>query len=39
MPGQGEYFIETEFNVKYGEPFLKAIEKVLGDESWDLQSV
>ncbi|MHB9154894.1 MAG: DNA polymerase III subunit alpha, partial [Endomicrobiales bacterium] len=39
MPGQGEYSIETEYTVKYGSNFFAEIEKLLGTDSWDLQSV
>lgn len=38
IPGQGDYSIQTELNVKYEGKFFKEIEKILGQESWEVQS-
>jgi len=39
VPGQGEYAIETDFSVKYSQKFFNDVEKLLGQDSWELKSV
>ncbi|MGA2091149.1 MAG: DNA polymerase III subunit alpha, partial [Endomicrobiales bacterium] len=36
VPGSGEYIIETEMTVKFTPQFTGDIEKLIGEESWDL---
>jgi hypothetical protein len=39
VPGKGEYAIETELSVKYGQKFFADVEELLGQDSWELKSV
>ena len=39
VPGQGEYAIETELSIKYGQKFFSDIEELLGQDSWELRSI
>jgi DNA polymerase-3 subunit alpha len=37
IPGQGDFTIETNLNVKYEKPFFQKIEGILGPECWELK--
>ncbi len=39
VPGKGEYAVETELSVKYGQKFFTDIEDLLGQDSWELKSI
>jgi hypothetical protein len=39
VPNQGEYAIATAMSVKYSQKFFADIEKLLGQDSWELKPV